>query len=455
MNVLQEHPPPFHGFNSKEAKSCVKGQPKDADDKGGKLQAVKPSTRKEKEIGIRDSSVVLEDCMESLRNRAGACSAKEPPSSNASSSETPGEKVLAEAKKNNGRRETRESLSKTPVLKSVSNILERNRRRNSTAKRLLQRAKSYAHHNTRNLSVPSSTTSDDKPNSGVRKFVLPVRSAHSSRVIKPNKRFIEELEENSTTTADKSAAADTEGAKHASKKAKVVSKDKEESSSKAEEKETRSSKLKKTTQAPAVKDTSKSAEPCERIVSSVPKRLQNIAGKRRTTTASGRAAQKSVEKSCLTEKAVLSDSIVNGQAFVPTKTLPESSESSVRSSRVQTRSETLGDLQQSSDKNASQQSCVDDTAVDKPKDATTATKGANKQNEATESLDNYDNLGEMSGMSESSSSENSDGTDDEQSEWSGTKLNGGKVILRKARLKLANNDIWDTEGPFSSSQNGE
>lgn len=406
-NTLQEH------------SASLKAQQQNDD----KVQTVKPaasSTRKEKEIGIRDSSVVLEDCMESLRNRV--VSAKDASTNNNTSDES---------KRTQARKETRESLCKTPSLKSVSNMMERNRRRNSTAKRLLQRAKSYGHHNTRNLSVPA-TTLDDKPNStGARKFVLPVRSAHSSRVIKPNKRFIEELEENSA--ADKSQ--DSEGQKHASKKAKVASGRQQESreESRIEEKETRSSKLKKTLLGPV-------KEPVQRIVSA-PKRLQNIAGKRRTTTTttSGRVQQQNL-------KAVSSDSIVsNGQAIVPTKTLPESSESSARSSRVQTRSETLGDSQSNAE------STVDD-AIDKPKDANNA-KGAGKQNEAMESLDSYDNLGELSGMSESSS-ENSDATDDEQSEWSGTKLNGGKVILRKARLKLANNDIWDTEGPFSSSQNG-
>lgn len=68
------------------------------------------------------------------------------------------------------------NFMKTPVLKSVNNILDQHQRtrqlRNSTAKRLLQRAKSNSN-NVRNITAQCG----DKPNA-VRKFILPVRSAH-------------------------------------------------------------------------------------------------------------------------------------------------------------------------------------------------------------------------------------------------------------------------------------
>lgn len=60
--------------------------------------------------------------------------------------------------------------------------------KNKAAKKLLQKAK-------RSTSYGSVATVDnfqqEKGNGAVRKFVLPSRSIHSSRVIKPNKRFIE------------------------------------------------------------------------------------------------------------------------------------------------------------------------------------------------------------------------------------------------------------------------
>lgn len=55
---------------------------------------------------------------------------------------------------------------------------------------------------------------------------------------------------------------------------------------------------------------------------------------------------------------------------------------------------------------------------------------------------------------ESTASESENSEEEEQNEWSG-KLNGGKVILRKARLKLDSKSLGGTEGPFSvvSTQN--
>ncbi|GFG33740.1 hypothetical protein Cfor_05481 [Coptotermes formosanus] len=60
--------------------------------------------------------------------------------------------------------------------------------KNKAAKKLLQRAKKASNYG----SVASVDNSQQEKGSGaIRKFVLPSRSIHSSRVIKPNKRFIE------------------------------------------------------------------------------------------------------------------------------------------------------------------------------------------------------------------------------------------------------------------------
>lgn len=63
-----------------------------------------------------------------------------------------------------------------------------NHLKNKAAKKLLQKAKKSSSHG----SVATIDSFQQEKGSGaVRKFVLPSRSVHSSRVIKPNKRFIE------------------------------------------------------------------------------------------------------------------------------------------------------------------------------------------------------------------------------------------------------------------------
>lgn len=78
------------------------------------------------------------------------------------------------------------SLSKKLTPKSPP--VNPNHLKNKAAKKLLQRAK-------KSSSFGSVATIDsfqqEKGNGAIRKFVLPSRSVHSSRVIKPNKRFIE------------------------------------------------------------------------------------------------------------------------------------------------------------------------------------------------------------------------------------------------------------------------
>lgn len=83
----------------------------------------------------------------------------------------------------------------TPIITKLSN---RNLKKNA-AKKILQKAK-------KSVSSPSLSQGENSPvdrniNVG-KKFILPTRSAHSSRVIKPVKRFIESEEENNDHEKD-------------------------------------------------------------------------------------------------------------------------------------------------------------------------------------------------------------------------------------------------------------
>lgn len=250
------------------------------------------------------------------------------------------------------------NFMKTPVLKSVNNILDQHQRtrqlRNSTAKRLLQRAKSNS----------MTAQCGDKQNA-VRKFILPVRSAHSSRVIKPNKRFIEELEEISEHSENE-VSTQVKKAKFALNKLC----DREENINKL----------------------------CTKL-------------RNKAQDAQGVKSKSKIAK--------------NQKPFsVPTKVLPDSDVPSSESSRIQTRS--------------GMHSEAVDLNVEGSSDKT-----------AEGNSDNFDTESTLS----ESESEHSNHTEDEQSEWTGMKLSGGKVILRKARLKLDNKCVGGTEGPFSTTNN--
>lgn len=196
----KEHPP-FHGFSTKEANlsaSYIKTQQHDAEKTSDKLPSVtvenlapQSSTKKD---DVKNSPTDIENSTEKFTNPKPVKDVTRlQPVTNPNTKHS---KIHRAKSRKNCKNIKFSNYLKNPVLKSVNNILDQHQRtrqlRNSTAKRLLQRAKSG--NNTRNLVVQSG----EKP-STVRKFVLPVRSVHSSRVIKPNKRFIEELEQISTT----------------------------------------------------------------------------------------------------------------------------------------------------------------------------------------------------------------------------------------------------------------
>ncbi|XP_034171270.2 histone lysine N-methyltransferase trithorax [Osmia lignaria lignaria] len=323
----KEHPP-FHGFSTKEANlsvSYIKTQQHDT-----KTPSVKPTNESVTETKNSSENNDKEDI-----------------------------KQAAKFHRPKNRKNIKFSnFMKTPVLKSVNNILDQHQRtrqlRNSTAKRLLQRAKSNS----------MTAQCGDKQNA-VRKFILPVRSAHSSRVIKPNKRFIEELEEISEHSENE-VSTQVKKAKFAMNKLC----DREENISKL----------------------------CTKL-------------RNKAQDAQGVKSKSKIAK--------------NQKPFsVPTKVLPDSDVPSSESSRIQTRS--------------GMHSEAVDLNVEGSSDKT-----------AEGNSDNFDTESTLS----ESESEHSNHTEDEQSEWTGMKLSGGKVILRKARLKLDNKCVGGTEGPFSTTNN--
>ena len=360
------------------------------------------------------------------------------------------------------------NFMKTPVLKSVNNILDQHQRtrqlRNSTAKRLLQRAKSNSN-NARNMTAQCG----DKPNA-VRKFILPVRSAHSSRVIKPNKRFIEELEEISGAEhSENEVGTHVKKAKFALSKlcnnqetklkegnvAKLYAKlkDKEAKSRAKKVVQRASSDAQTVTQsgknleklASSVQD----AQVSKTISTDVSKRT-SVLGKGKVVkclsdecagTVSGQDGVRNVTRKA--QHAKLNVSKNQKVISVPTKVLPDSDVPSSESSRIQTRSGTQNDTVDLE----VQTNFADVTKVKENNSA----KGRSNADSCSKSTDrNSDNFDTESTLSESGS-EHSNHTEDEQSEWTGMKLNGGKVILRKARLKLDNKCIGGTEGPFSTT----
>ncbi|XP_076237666.1 histone lysine N-methyltransferase trithorax [Calliopsis andreniformis] len=357
------------------------------------------------------------------------------------------------------------NFMKTPVLKSVNNILDQHQRtrqlRNSTAKRLLQRAKSNSN-NARNITAQCG----DKSNT-VRKFILPVRSAHSSRVIKPNKRFIEELEETPGTEH-----SENEIATHV-KKAKFTlnkfcnqdSKLKEGSLSKLctklTDKDARN-KAKKIIQRANSNSQSvmQSTKNLEKLAPSIQNaqvsKMINTDVKKVNISTKSKVIKTPSDESSKTQDS-LQNTVKKAQNFkltmsknqkpisVPTKVLPDSDVLSSESSRIQTRSGTQSEVT-----DLEVQANFEDT--EKVKHDTSGKGQDNSNNGNKPAEGNSDNFDTESTLSESGS-EHSNHTEDEQSEWTGMKLSGGKVILRKARLKLDNKCVGGTEGPFSTTNN--
>ncbi|CAD6224696.1 GSCOCG00005507001-RA-CDS [Cotesia congregata] len=305
---------------------------------------------------------------------------------------------------------------------TVNNILDRHQRtrqlRNSTAKRLLQRAKYNITSNNRNITIQSS----DKSNA-IKKFVLPMRSAHSSRVIKPNKRFIEESEQ--------SSSADNEDAKQ-SKKSKTAGK----SHGRAVKSKIKQYKNNST----ASINTSKSVKNYKFKGTEDTRSRKHSGNVKKSTSLMSKTKMKSkmnnnVKSSSTTIIGKLSESSTSES--IPSKVLPDSNTPNFESSRVKTRlripSENPIDTENLSLIN-------NDNSI-----------RSNKKIDIINSVilsSSLDTFESDSSLSESTSESNHN-SEDEQSEWTGMKLDGGKVILRKARLKLENKNSGGTEGPFS------
>lgn len=353
---------------------------------------------------------------------------------------------------------------KNPVLKSVNNILDQHQRtrqlRNSTAKRLLQRAKSNGS-NTRNLVVQSG----DKP-STVRKFVLPVRSVHSSRVIKPNKRFIEELEVSSTEHSENEIGIHVKKTKlNPDKLSNLQSKLKGDAVNKLctkfKNKDVRS-KPKRVIQGvdsnteiitQSVKNTEKSANSVQNAQISKPthrevKKSHTISCKNKvsnSTSDNSNNNQECSQNSSRTAQTVKSTIPRNQkQISIPTKVLPDSNVPHFESSRVQTRSGTQNEIASEISNQASFESGA---GLTEGCCAETEDQPENGNKTVVSTLNNFETENNLS----ESESEHSNHSEGEQSEFSGVKLNSGKVILRKARLKLDNKGLAGTEGPFSTT----
>lgn len=351
------------------------------------------------------------------------------------------------------------------MLKSVNNILDQHQRtrqlRNSTAKRLLQRAKSSGS-NARNLVLHSGEKS-----STVRKFILPVRSVHSSRVIKPNKRFIEELEEISNTEHSENEIGthvkkaklnlDKLSSRESKLKGDVVSK----SCIKFKDKEAKN-KAKKVIESvdafdaeivsQQVKNTEKSAGSVQNAqISKTTHRevkkshaiwyKNKISNDTSDNSNNNQECLQNSSRSAQTTKSTVPRN--QKQISIPTKVLPDSNVPNFESSRVQTRSGTQNEM--ASDLN-NPASFGSDAGLSEGDCAKLEDESENDNKTVVNALNNFETESNLS----ESENEHSNHSDSEQSELSGMKLNG-KVILRKARLKLDNKCLTGTEGPFSTS----
>lgn len=348
---------------------------------------------------------------------------------------------------------------KTPVLKSVNNILDQHQRtrqlRNSTAKRLLQRAKSNSS-NVRNFAVQPG----EKP-SAVKKFVLPVRSVHSSRVIKPNKRFIEELEEISGTEHSENEISinvkksKLNLGKLCNQESKLKGNETNKLCTKFKDKEIKN-KSKKTVQIidSNTETTTLQAKNTEKLAGSIQsaqiskithkeiKKSHIVSCKNKisnnTFDNSNRECSQNLNRAAQNVKSAIPRN--QKKISIPTKVLPDSNVPNLESSRVQTRSGTLNEI--AIDSNG-QTTSEGDAELTEDKCAKTE-----NQPENDKTVNTLDNCETEMNLSEN---EHGNHTEDGQSELSGMKLNGGKVILRKARLKLDNKCTAGTEGPFSTT----
>ncbi|XP_033330658.2 histone lysine N-methyltransferase trithorax isoform X2 [Megalopta genalis] len=463
----KEHPP-FHGFSTKEANLSV--------------SYIKTQQHDTEKATVKSSPDAIENSVSKSNEQATITDIKNFPSNTETNVELLCDKIeepVEDIKKDvtvlnskcaskfhrpKNRRSCKNikfsNFMKTPVLKSVNNILDQHQRtrqlRNSTAKRLLQRAKSNSN-NVRNITAQCG----DKPNT-VRKFILPVRSAHSSRVIKPNKRFIEELEEISgVEPSENEVGMHMKKAKFTLNKicnqeSKLKDGNLNKLCTKLKDKDVKNKSKKVSSNAQTVVSCAKT---CEKLTTSVQDaqiskanntdiKKTNVSNKHKVIKATSSesnsthdSSQNTIRK---TQNFKLNVSKSQKSVSVPMKVLPDSNVPSSESSRIQTRSGTQSEVA-----GLEVQAKFEDTAKIKE----TSGKGQdNSNNRAKITEGNSDNFDTESTLSESGS-EHSNHTEDEQSEWTGMKLNGGKVILRKARLKLDNKCVGGTEGPFSTTNN--
>ncbi|XP_014612848.1 PREDICTED: histone-lysine N-methyltransferase trithorax [Polistes canadensis] len=468
----KEHPP-FHGFSTKEANlsvSYIKTQQHGTETTNNKNPSVKVKNHVLQSSSNKDITNVKNSSSTDMENNIEKlCDTNTESNENVKKDLTISDcKKTTKIHKPKTRRNCNNikfsNFIKTPVLKSVNAILDQHQRtrqlRNSTAKRLLQRAKSNSS-NVRNTIVQSG----DKSNT-VRKFILPIRSAHSSRVIKPNKRFIEELEDISGTEHNENDInVHVKKARFAVNKLNnQESKSKEESGVdllntklKVDEIKSKSKKIVQRTisdsqiTSQTTKTSTKSSDTRQDVQVSKPivkevKKNNNTSAKVKLTNSLSNESDAKQDSSENTSGTVQSPKSTisrnNKQTSVPTKVLPDINVPNYESSRVQTRSGTQCEV--FNDTNI--QNNIQDNTKLTENNSTEKQCCLNKDDKTVES--NSDNFDTESTLSESGS-DHSNHTEDEQSEWSGIKLNGGKVILRKARLKLDNKCVGGTEGPFS------
>nr|XP_031836151.1 histone-lysine N-methyltransferase trithorax [Nomia melanderi] len=468
----KEHPP-FHGFSTKEANlsvSYIKTQQHDTENATVKS----PSDAIENPVPKSNEQNTITDTKNSPSNVETnvepLCDKIEEPTEDVKKDVTVlNSKCASKFHRTKNRRSCKNikfsNFMKTPVLKSVNNILDQHQRtrqlRNSTAKRLLQRAKSNSN-NVRSITAQCG----DKPNA-VRKFILPVRSAHSSRVIKPNKRFIEELEEISgVESSENEIGMHMKKAKFSLNKicnqeSKLKEGNINKLCTKLKDKDVRNKTKKviqhKSSNAQTVVSCAKS---CEKLTASLQdaqvSKVNNTDIKKSNVSNKSKVI-KATSSECNSTQECSQNTIRKTQNFkltvpksqksvsVPIKVLPDSNVPSSESSRIQTRSGTQNEVaglevQTNSEDTSKAKETINGKNQDNSTSRTKITEG------------NSDNFDTESTLSESGS-EHSNHTEDEQSEWTGMKLNGGKVILRKARLKLDNKCVGGTEGPFSTTNN--
>ncbi|KAK0097527.1 hypothetical protein PV326_001297 [Microctonus aethiopoides] len=425
---------PFHGFSSKEAKlsvSYVKTKQHDADEHSS--------------CNIPNGSV-KEDTKISLCNTEKEEDEKE---SNKELKQTAGTNINDvqtryenSEQSNKSNKTTKVCMSvkfkrtvRAPVLKSVNNIIDRHQRtrqfRNSTAKRLLQRAKFNVKSSNRNITISSS----DKSNS-VKKFVLPIRSAHSSRVIKPNKRFIEELEGISGNEGSENEITRSAKKAKTNKFDNILSKNEEKRNKK---------KLKKIAQSSITKSSG--------AYISGESQVEDNEYKKHLSSKVENIGEIVYNINVLPKTTGTSMSANFKQISISSKVLPDADAPIVESSKIQSKSgsldktfanKNLGVNEENECESEKNNGIMEYKVVN-------VTNDGDQENSvilAIQESNSQKNYEGDSSLSESGS-ERSNHSEDEQSEWTGMKLDGGKVILRKARLKLENKNSRGPEGPFS------